>query len=96
MATFAVHYSYGPAKAAIRDRLRPDHRRWLGEENKAGNVLLVGPYTDGTGALLLVRAEGGLDGAEAFIANDPFIAGEAVDAVRVIEWTQVYGPFTES
>ncbi|AZG44135.1 YciI family protein [Gordonia insulae] len=92
MAIFAVHYSYAPPKAALRDAHRPLHREWLGEENRAGNVLMAGPYPDGSGALILVRAES-LDGAEAFLANDPFIAHEAVDGVRVVEWTPVFGPF---
>ena len=93
MSIYAVHYAYGPVKAQLRDEHRAEHRRWLGEENAAGNVLMAGPYPDGSGALILVRAEGGVDAAEAFIANDPFIATEAVDGVRVVEWTQVYGPF---
>ncbi len=92
MSMFAVHYTYGSAKAALRDEYRPLHRQWLGEEHTAGNVLLVGAYPDGSGALLVIRAES-LEAAEAFIANDPFIAHEAVDAVRVVEWGQLYGPF---
>lgn len=92
MATFAVHYAYGPMKAQRRDEHRPQHREWLGEEFRAGNVLSCGPYPDGSGALIMIRAES-LDGAEAFLANDPFIAHEAVDGVRVVEWTQVFGPF---
>ena len=92
MPIFAVHYAYGPMKAAVRDEYRPLHREWLGEEYRAGNVLICGPYPDGSGALILIGAES-LDGAEAFLANDPFIAHEAVDGVRVVEWTQVHGPF---
>ncbi|GAC70840.1 YciI family protein [Gordonia soli] len=93
MPTFAVHYTYHPAKAQLRDEHRPAHRTWLSEENSAGNVLLAGPYPDGTGALILVVGPD-LDGAEAFLANDPFIAHQAVDEVRVVEWTPVFGPFT--
>ncbi|MFW0797316.1 YciI family protein [Gordonia sp. CPCC 205515] len=92
MAIFAVHYGYGPAKAAIRDEYRPLHREWLLEEFNAGNVVATGPYPDGSGALILIRADS-LDGAEAFQNNDPFIAHEAVDQVRIVEWTEVYGPF---
>lgn len=93
MTIFAVQYTYGPTKAAIRDEHRPLHRQWLGEEHHAGNVLMAGPYPDGSGALFLIRAEGGIDAAEAFLANDPFNAHQAVDTVRVVEWTQLYGPF---
>ncbi|GAA1480528.1 hypothetical protein GCM10009624_09680 [Gordonia sinesedis] len=92
MAIFAIHYAYGPVKAALRDEHRPTHRTWLNEEHQAGNVLMVGRYDDDSGALLLIRADD-VDAAEAFIGNDPFIAHEAVDGVRVVEWTQLYGPF---
>lgn len=92
MAIFAVHYAYGPVKAVLRDKHRSTHRDWLGEEYRAGNVLMSGPYPDSSGALLLIRADD-LDAAEAFLANDPFIAHEAVDGVRVVEWEQIYGPF---
>ena len=92
MAIYAVHYTYRPEKAELRDQHRRLHREWLGEEHSAGNVLLAGPYPDGSGALILVRADD-LDGAEAFLANDPFNAHRAVDAVEVKEWTNIFGPF---
>ena len=59
---------------------------------RAGNVLTCGPYPDGTGALILLRAHD-LAAAEVFLANDPFHAHSAIAAVRVTEWVQVYGPF---
>ena len=67
MAIFAVHYTYRPEKAELRDQHRRLHREWLGEEHSAGNVLLAGPYPDGSGALILVRADD-LDGAKAFLS----------------------------
>lgn len=94
MPIFAVHYTYAAAKAAVRDEHRATHREWLGEEFRAGNVLASGPYPDGSGALIVIRAAD-LDAAEAFLMNDPFNAHQAIDGVRVIEWTQVYGPFDE-
>lgn len=92
MPIFAVHYDYAPDKAAVRDEHRPLHRTWLGEEHEAGNVLTCGPYPDGTGALILLRADD-LAAAHTFLANDPFHAHDAIAAVRVTEWVQVYGPF---
>ena len=94
MAIFAVHYTYAPAKATVRDEHRAVHRTWLGEEFTAGNLLASGPYPDGSGALLLIKATD-LDAAEAFLMNDPFNAHQAIDGVRVVEWTQVYGPFED-
>ncbi|WHU49749.1 YciI family protein [Gordonia sp. L191] len=95
MTIYAVHYGYEPAKAATRDAHRAVHRQWLSEEHQAGNVLLSGPYPDGSGALILIRVDGDIDAAEAFMANDPFNAHQAVDSVRIVEFTQVYGPFDD-
>ncbi|GAB04618.1 uncharacterized protein YciI [Gordonia amarae] len=92
MTIFAVHYDYAPDKAAVRDEHRPLHRKWLGEAHEAGTVLTCGPYPDGTGALILIRAES-LDAVQAFLADDPFHTHDAIAAVRINEWTQVYGPF---
>ncbi|MFT4044233.1 MAG: YciI family protein [Gordonia sp. (in: high G+C Gram-positive bacteria)] len=94
MAFFAIHYTYTPATASLRDQYRPAHRAWLGEHFTAGNVLLSGAYPDGSGALIVVRAAD-LDAATAFIGNDPFLTNDAVDGVRVVEWNQVYGPFED-
>lgn len=93
MTIFAVHYTYEPAKAALRDDHRAKHRAWLSEEYTAGNVLISGPYPDASGALIMISVDGDIDAAEAFMANDPFNAHQAVDGVRIVEWTQVYGPF---
>ncbi|MBM7367667.1 YciI family protein [Gordonia hydrophobica] len=92
MALFAVDYTYAPDAAAVRDQYRPEHRAWLGAQHEAGTLQFVGPYPDGTGALLMITADD-LDGADALLANDPFAREKAIAAVTIKEWVQVFGPF---
>ncbi len=57
MPLFAVHYSYSAATVPARDELRPVHRAWLSGLVDAGVVRTSGPYTDGSGALIVVEAD---------------------------------------
>ncbi len=54
MALFAVEYTYSDATASARDEHRPKHRAWLGDLVDQGIVRATGPWTDGSGALILV------------------------------------------
>lgn len=92
MALFAVDYTYAPDAAAVRDQFRPEHRAWLGAQHEAGALQFVGPYPDGTGALLMITADDA-DDADALLANDPFSREKAIARIVVREWVQVYGPF---
>lgn len=92
MALFAVEYTYAAETAAVRDEFRPEHRAWLGAQHEAGALQMVGPYPDGTGALLMITADD-VAGAHAMIAHDPFAREKAIEAVRVNEWVQVFGPY---
>lgn len=89
---FAVHYTYSASTADLRDEHRPAHRAWLGALYEAGQVLASGPYPDGSGALILIQATDAAAG-EALLADDPFRAAGAIDAVECTEWVQVFGPF---
>ena len=91
---FAVHYTYTEATAADRASNRPEHRAWLDALVEAGTVLSSGPYPDGSGALLLFRAE---DAAalNALLPEDPFAKLGLIEAVRAVEWLPVMGAFAE-
>ncbi|WOC14423.1 YciI family protein [Gordonia sp. MP11Mi] len=92
MSTFHVEYTYAPEAAAVRDEHRPAHREFLGVLHEAGELLYVGPFTDGSGAALMIVADDET-AARAILAGDPFAAADAIAAVTVREWKQVYGPF---
>ncbi|WP_405177336.1 YciI family protein [Nocardia sp. NBC_01377] len=92
MPIFAVHYTYSEATLANRDIHRGDHRGWLFGLVDAGTLLSSGPYPDGSGALLIFRAE---DEAalKDLLTQDPFARAGLVDAVRTVEWLPVMGAF---
>jgi len=91
---FAVHYTYSdPAAAAGRDAVRPEHRAWLTSLIAAGSLLSTGPYPDGSGGLLLFQTPDEAT-VQALLAQDPFVGGKLVDAVRVVEWKPVMGAFS--
>ncbi|MFD3507016.1 YciI family protein [Nocardia sp. NPDC058666] len=94
MPIFAVHYTYSEATAADRATNRPEHRGWLTGLVDAGTVLSTGPYPDGSGALLLFRAQDASSLTE-LLREDPFAKLGLVDAVRVVEWLPVMGAFAE-
>ncbi|WP_019929796.1 YciI family protein [Nocardia sp. BMG111209] len=94
MPIFAVHYTYTDATAAGRDEHRPAHRDWLSGRVDAGVVLSTGPYTDGSGALLLFRADDA-EALEKVLAQDPFSRAGVIDAVRFAQWQPVFGAFAD-
>jgi len=92
MALFAVEYSYSDASAPVRDEHRPKHRAWLGDLVEQGVVRATGPWTDGSGALILVEVADEAAARE-LMAQDPFAQRGAVEAVRITGWSPVMGVF---
>ncbi|MEU6828048.1 YciI family protein [Nocardia beijingensis] len=92
MPIFAVHYVYSEATVAGRDVHRPEHRAWLAGLLEAETLLSSGPYPDGSGALLLFRAQ---DAGQLkdLLAQDPFAREDLIDEVRAVEWAPVFGAF---
>ncbi|MFT3662651.1 MAG: YciI family protein [Gordonia sp. (in: high G+C Gram-positive bacteria)] len=92
MPNYAVEYTYDPDLADLRTEHRPVHRAWLAEAYDAGDVLAVGAYLDGSGALLVVRADDE-EAAAALLAKDPFATVGAIADTRIREWMNFRGPF---
>jgi uncharacterized protein YciI len=90
---FAVEYSYDPAKNSARDVHRAEHRAWLGALVEAGTVVSSGPYTDGSGALLLFAGTSApdADALREMLRQDPFARAGLIEAVRISEWQPVLG-----
>ncbi len=91
---FAVHYTYAPEQAGLRDEHRPAHRTWLRAGVDRGEVLSSGAYPDGSGALIIIRADDPA-AADASMAEDPFATVGAVAGVRIVQWTPVMGALSE-
>ncbi|NLV77972.1 MAG: hypothetical protein GXY65_01255 [Rhodococcus sp.] len=94
MSLFAVEYTYSESTATARDGLRPDHRAWLGGLVEAGTVRATGPWTDGSGALIVVDVDDETAARE-LMSQDPFARAGLVDAVRITGWQPVMGVFND-
>ena len=92
MSVFAVEYVYAPDSEAGRDEHRPAHRAWLGSFVEQGRLLASGPYTDGTGALLIFTAESE-EGLLDELKQDPFNLNNFVSGLKTTEWAPVTGAF---
>ncbi|MET3860126.1 uncharacterized protein YciI [Dietzia sp. 2505] len=90
MPLFAVSYRYEPDQTEDREANKPAHREWLSARVDAGSIRSVGPYTDGSGALLVVEAADS-GAARALVAEDPHCLRGMVSEVIVREWKPVYG-----
>ncbi|MEE2031060.1 YciI family protein [Rhodococcus chondri] len=94
MALFAVEYTYSDKTAGARDERRPDHRGWLSGLVADGTVLATGPWTDGTGALIVIDVADEAAARE-LMAQDPFAQADLIDAVRITGWLPVMGVFND-
>lgn len=90
MTVFAVEYVYDAESAKVRDANRPAHRAWLAGLAEQGTLLASGPYADGAGALLLLKAA---DESElnATLKTDPFAAAQGIAGIRTSEWNPIIG-----
>ncbi|MBB1030071.1 hypothetical protein G6027_04035 [Dietzia sp. SLG310A2-38A2] len=90
MPLYAVSYRYEPEQIDDREENKPAHREWLSAQVDSGTIRSVGPYTDGSGALLVVEAADS-DAARALVAEDPHCLRGMVSEVTVREWMPVFG-----
>jgi uncharacterized protein YciI len=79
MSYFVLEYRYGDLDA--RARVRPDHLAYLTALNKDGKVVLAGPVGDGSGAMMVLKADS-LEEAALIVKDDPYTpAGVGLDHV---------------
>ncbi|WP_216893608.1 YciI family protein [Nocardia alni] len=94
MPIFAIHYTYAESEAAGRDEHRPAHRAWLGQLLSQGTVLSSGAYPDGSGALIVIRADDKA-AAQQLFTEDPFAQHKLVAESRIVEWKPTMGAFAD-
>lgn len=92
MAFFAVHYTYSPSTIDGRDTHRATHRAWLADLLEQKILVSSGPYTDDSGALIIVEGTD-IESVKALFAQDPFAVENLIDASAVTEWKPVMGAF---
>ena len=79
----------GPEGAALRPRIRAAHLENLRPLVIAGKVRIAGPFTDGSGSLIVVDMESEAE-AKAFAASDPYMTGCVFERVEVRPFRQVF------
>ena len=89
---YAVFFTDDPDRAAMRDRLMPDHLAFL--EAHGDRIRAAGPLreaADGTpaGGLWLVEAESP-QAVAALYEADPFWPTGLRRSIRVLRWSQVF------
>ncbi|HEX5292260.1 MAG TPA: YciI family protein [Streptosporangiaceae bacterium] len=65
------------------------HRAWYQEFVRRGDLIMVGPFSDATGALSVLTSRAA---AEEFASGDPFVTHGLVRNWYVREWAEVLVP----
>lgn len=72
-----------------RPKHRPAHLAHLTPLEQAGRLRLAGPFTDGTGSLIVVEADSRAAVWE-LVASDPYVVNGVFDRVEVKPFLQVF------
>jgi uncharacterized protein YciI len=88
MPLHVVFYESDPAQAARIPELFPAHRARVDEFHARGELLMVGTFADpiAEGAMSVFRTR---EGAEEFVAGDPFVLDGVVGRWYLREWNEV-------
>jgi uncharacterized protein YciI len=78
----------GPNGAALRPRVRPAHLENLKPLLERGKMVLGGPFTDGSGSLMIVDMETEAEARE-FARTDPYTKEGVFERVEVRPFRQV-------
>jgi len=79
----------GPDGAALRPKIRPAHLENLRPLDRAGKLKIAGPFTDGSGSLIIVDMESEAE-ARDFANSDPYVNGGVFERVEVKPFSQVF------
>ena len=78
----------GPDGARLRPSVRPAHLENLQPLVEAGRVIVGGPFTDGSGSLMVVDFEDEA-AAKAFANSDPYMKQGVFERVEIRPFRQV-------
>ncbi len=79
----------GPDGARLRPQLRQAHLDNLRPLVEQGRVVLAGPFTDGSGSLIVLEVEDEAH-ARAFAASDPYVTQGVFERVEVKPLRKVF------
>jgi uncharacterized protein YciI len=86
---FAIIGHDGPDGATLRPKVRQAHLDNLQLLVDAGKVVIAGPFTDGSGSLIIVEMESEAD-ALAFAQSDPYVEHGIFERVEVKPFRKVF------
>ena len=86
---FAIIGYDGPDGAVLRPTVRPAHLEHMRPHVAAGRVRLAGPFTDGSGSLVVIDMETEAAAIE-FSQNDPYFTEGVFERVEVKPFRQVF------
>ncbi len=89
--TFAATIDYTSDKARITE-FRPLHREYQEELRKHAKLVIAGPFTDDSGALIVYNADSQAE-VEAIIQADPFYKHGIFQSWVIREWKVVKANF---
>jgi uncharacterized protein YciI len=78
----------GPNGAALRPKVRPSHLENLKPLLDLGKMILGGPFTDGSGSLMVVDMDSEAEALE-FARNDPYTKQGVFERVEVKPFRKV-------
>ena len=85
---YAAIFTY-PADQDLVQQTRPEHRRYLSRLLEQGKLVTAGPFTDGSGALIIYEADSD-DAVRRLIEDDPFRRAGVFLTYSVRPWNQVF------
>ena len=77
---------WNPAKSVREQAYWDDHARFMDSLFEAGKVILAGPFADGSGSMVILRAES-VEVARATFQDDPWTQHDILVAGEIKEWT---------
>ena len=78
----------GPNGAALRPTVRARHLAYVRPVAESGKMLIGGPFTDGSGSLIIVDMESEAAALE-FASNDPYALDGVFERVEVKPFRKV-------
>jgi uncharacterized protein YciI len=87
---YVTFYEPAPDAMPLLQQQFPAHRARIDEFHARGELLLVGTFGDpvNEGAMAVFRTR---EGAEEFVAGDPFVTSGAIGTWYLREWNEVLG-----
>jgi len=82
---YVLYYESGDADPARLMELFPAHRANWAPYAERGELLMIGPFSDRSGALSIFTTR---EAAEACAATDPFVTAGLVGSWAVREWME--------